>query len=82
MCCEIVPLAFDEVHDQERNVTENIYSAQICIEFDTVKCRDAIRQTNQVSQVQIAMAIPDEASIETLRQHFIQPFQFGLRPFS
>ena len=51
MCSEIVAPTSYEIHDQERNVADDVDMTKIGVEFDAVECSNAARQSDQVCQV-------------------------------
>jgi hypothetical protein len=82
VCRKIVPFPCNQIHNQECDIAGDVNVTKISIEFDAIKCRDTVRQTHQVGQMQITVAIADVAVVKALPKDRLECLKLPFCPLA
>ena len=68
-------LAPPQIHQQERQVVEHVDAGNLVVELDRVEQRRAAVEQDDVAQVEIAVALPDEATVTSRVEQATMPLE-------
>ena len=68
-----------EIHQKKREIVQDVDTGNLVVELDSVKQRRPSVEQNDVSQMQIAMALPDKAQRAAPLEHLRTPIELGPR---